>query len=268
MVLTSPKRRGFILLPGRDYELNLPKGHLSPSQILLYLQCAEKYRREYVEGIRGPLTWPLAEGQTMARTMERANKEFLVSERHIAKDRLLDWHRRYAKTECVNATGNDCDLQTVIDRGKEFLTKFDHTQLKPVMVGKTPGVEIAKTIKIAGVPIKLVADLLEAEGVIDFKVASSTRYYDGERDLQMSFYAVAFNRTDVSFCVFCKKKMEIAWVPGTRDLKKTKKWLEIVVSRVAHAISNGVFPPTNPAKDFLCSPKWCPHWETCYGRFV
>jgi len=256
------------MLPGRDYELKLPKGHLSPSQITLFLQCGEKYYREYVLGQRGPLTWPLAEGQTMARTMEWANKAFLADGEHLHKEALLTVHRTYANEECEKATGDDCDLQTVIDRGKEFLTKFDHTQLNPVMVGTKPGVELAKTIKIAGVPIKLVVDLLESEGVIDFKVAASTRYYDGERDLQMSFYAVAFDRTDVSFCVFCKKKMEIAWVPGTRDLKKTKKWLEIVVSRVAHAISNGVFPPTNPAKDFLCSPKWCPHWETCYGRYV
>ena len=47
--------------------------------------------------------------------------------------------------------------------------------------------------------------------------------------------------------------------PGAR------KWMFETVSRMHHAISNGVALPA-PEGSWYCSPKWCGYWNLCKGK--
>ena len=49
-------------MPGVDYELDLPRQHLSYSQISLYLKCPAQYYHRYVLGMASPFSVHFFEG--------------------------------------------------------------------------------------------------------------------------------------------------------------------------------------------------------------
>jgi hypothetical protein len=257
--------------PGKDYTLNLPKPHLSYSQVDLYRRCPEKYYRRYILGIKEPTTWALAEGSVMAKVLEGSNLHKVAHGKHVSLNRVKLLHHATATALCKDIQGDESSLTEVISRGEKFLTKFwglDGPDLEPCMVNGKPGVELEIQEEFGGVPFVLIPDVIEEGCVVDGKVAKTTRYYNAEHDLQLSLYAVAAKRKKVGYLVFCKQSGKIEELWGTRNLKRTRTWCDMLVGRVAFGISMGVFPPTDPAKDFLCNPKWCAHWDTCYGTCV
>ena len=254
--------------PGKDYTLNLPKPHLSYSQVDLYRRCPEKYYRRYILGIKEPTTWALAEGSVMAKVLEASNNGKVMEGKHLSLSVAKGFHGDVATDLCEGIQGDESSLQEVISRGEKFLTKFwglDGPDLEPCMVNGKPGVELEIQEEFGGVPFILIPDVIEEGCVVDGKVAGSTRFYNAEHDLQLSLYSVAAKRKKVGYLVFCKKSGKIEELWGERNLKRTRTWCDMLVGRVAFGISMGVFPPTDPAKDFLCNPKFCAHWDTCYG---
>lgn len=259
-------------VPGKDYTLNLPKDHLSYSQVDLYRRCPEKYYRHYVLGEKEPTTVALVEGLVMSKCLEKSNLHRAKTGEHLCLSKVIKLHGREAKKGCRDLPGDGTErgisCEEIITRGINFLTKFwgpDEPDVEPAVIDGKPGAELEIKLEFGGIPFICVPDLIEEICVLDFKVVKSTRFLKAESDLQLSLYAVATSRTKVGYIVFCKKNGKIEWLTGERDLKRTRRWCDIVVGRVAFGISMGVFPPTDPSSDFLCNPRWCHWWDTCYG---
>ena len=167
-------------------------------------------------------------------------------------------------------TWYDQDEDEVLDRGLKFIETFWETgsngpDIEPQMIGDKPGCEAAFEIELAGIKIIGFADLVEDGNVSDYKVAKTARFYDVERSLQLSIYALAFEKRRVGYYVFEKKTGKVVELFANRNLKATRKWVEFVVGSVAQGISRSVFPPCQQENAFLCSEAWCPHYGTCAG---
>lgn len=259
-----------IPIAGEDYELKLPKDHLSYSQIDLYLKCPEKYRRRYDEGVQGPYTVALAEGTVMGKVLERVGKRLLPGKtgkrgKPPALKTAQNWWDKAAAEEFPKVDEWYSENERVVEtRGHAFLKGFyaedEPARMKPVAV------EEERTILIAGVPVLLIPDLVEENFVIDYKVARTDRNYKVDDSLQLSLYAYGFEKERVAYMIFRKEKLDHVLLPSERRNPNWQFWLEFTVAQVARAISMEVFPPCLPEENWLCSPKWCEHWKTCFGK--
>lgn len=259
-------------MAGVDYTLNLPKPHLSFSQLDLYLQCPTKYEKTYIDGVREPSSSAPLEGTVMSKVMDTAGRQFLEKGKWPSIKQMQKMHGDFAKqlwTTAILETGKPKgdSMDVVIHRGKEFLSDiWDHVFLEPItMPNGKPGCEYEINQDIAGVPFLGFVDMVETGVISDFKVARNTEWYNVEHSLQMSTYSHCLQREDVRFIVFCKESMSIEVLHTTRHLKKNALWVNYNVAMVAKAISSGSFPPCNPAKNKLCSPKFCNFYSSCYG---
>ena len=258
-------------MAGVDYVLNLPKPHLSYSQIDLYMQCPTKYEKTYIQGVREPSSSAPMEGTVMSKVMDTAGRQFLEKGKWPSIKQMQKMHGDFARqlwTAAILETGKPKgdSMDVVIRRGQMFLQNiWDELTLNPIMFKGKPGCEYEIKQDIAGVPFLGFVDMVEEGVVSDFKVARSTEWYDADHSLQLGTYSHCLQREYVRFIVFCKESMCIETLTSRRDLKKNALWVNYSVAMVAKAISSGSFPPCNPAKNKLCSPKFCSFYSSCYG---
>lgn len=254
-----------IPLPGKDYTLNLPKPHLSISQIETYMRCPRQYCFRYVDGAPSVTSSAQFEGTALAYALELLGKS-IMDDCRMALGETIQSHAHYIRQHApeVDRWDNNDDPQALKIRAEIFLNAFwEQGQAEALRPKKC---EEEFKLEIAGVPVVGVVDVVEENYVFDYKVHKSMRFLKPDHSLQLSMYAHAFQKSRVGYIVFLKEgKKPLEIVSSTRDLEKTKRWLEIVVSTVAQGISSGAFPVCNPAENFLCHKNWCDHWAACYG---
>jgi hypothetical protein len=262
--LTKKQLQPLIPMPGVDYELNLPKGHLSHSQVELYLQCAMKFWYRYVLGVKEPYNVNLAEGQIMSKVAEATNRHYMEHEKHLSLKEVLKTLGVVANKELKKVKKWMKETpDSVLGRQEDFLRRLWTTDSGPDW--EPTGAEVEFNVEIAGVPVNGFIDMTEVSEVTDFKVAKNTRFYQPTKSLQLDLYCHVAQIPYGSFLVFEKESGKITPKGELRNLKKVKRWLEIVYSNVAMGISNGQFHPCNPKENFLCSEQWCHNWKNCYG---
>jgi len=259
-----------IPLPGKDYDLDLPSGHLSVSQIETMLRCPAQYDYARIQKLPTESSAAAAEGSAMALTINGSCHHWGETGQHWDSDLAMKHHYEFVKEEWEALNSEHETYYPPAEatrRGADFINQFfNGLDLHPVKVAGVLGSEIPFKIKIAGVCIKGIADMVENKSVTDFKVGKSAYFYDPVKSLQLSMYAVAFKKRRVFYCVFEKKTGKILWKEGSRDLKKTKAWLERIVSTVAMQISCRHFPPRPSPINSLCDPRWCDFYNVCFGR--
>lgn len=266
-------------IAGTDYELNLPKGYLSNSQIEKYLNCPEQYRRAYVLGEEELYNENLAEGQAFHTVLRKTNDRYLRTGRHSTSLQAIKQLREAIAIE-NNKLPEPLTKQGMkpwLERGIGFIKaawgKKDQPIWRPCkMEDGKPGVEWEWKMELAGVPLTGFCDLVEETNCTDFKVASSARdwnkklKYDPVQSLQANLYRIAANRLRFGFEVFEKSTGKVQFLSHkVDDLEPIRQWVTFAVAHVAKAISLGVFPPTSPDKNGLCDERWCPFWKTCAG---
>lgn len=264
-----------IPVAGQDYELNLPKGHLSFSQIDLYLNCPQKYYRSVVLGEEEEYTEPLAEGQAMHTVMKETNLTRFKTKKHLPLDKAIKLHRRACKDEAKKLSGAG-DPNEWMARGEQFLTKA-WGKRGPVwrpcrMDDGKPGVEWDWNLELAGVKVKGISDLVEEGNCTDYKVASAARdyrkkpKYDPLKGLQANLNRIATQRNRFCFEVFEKMTGKIELLSAkVKELEPIERWVTFVVANVAQSISAGAFAPCDPTKNGLCDQRWCDFHSTCAG---
>ncbi len=251
---------------GKDYELKLPKDHLSYSQINQYMNCPQQYYREQIEHKPNNYSSEAFEGVSMAYTLEAIGNAKKQDKKLPTIKALMKRWEVFTELNSAEVTQWNDYIPVLRDRAQQFLTMFiaqEATELRPT------GVEQDFALNIAGVPVVGRADIVEQRYVWDYKVTGNPFYLKPDTSLQLDLYSLAFQKNHVGYIVLDRKKpdaLKIMQIRSTRlDLEKTQRWVEIVVSGVAQAISKGVFPVCDPAKNALCSEKWCGQWHDCRG---
>ncbi len=266
-------RKASLPMPGVDYELDLPAKHLSYSQISLYLQCPSQYSHKYVLGMSTPNSVYFFEGKCLHHVLEQTGNRWSKKGKHL---NYSDAEKEYGKYFNKNEGGVEewfgIDPDEVSARANSFLKiLFDENRspqlldvIQPRMIGKKPGTEIRWKKDFAGVPVIGVTDLLTEKRVWDYKVVGKTP--DADNSLQLSFYSAAHDIANVGFFAFLKTKTpSVKLIPTIRKPRKTKQWLDAVVSRVALGISKKIWTPCEGELSWWCSEKWCSVWKECRG---
>lgn len=250
--------------------------HLSSSQITLYLQCALKYKFQYVEGRPKPFRpSALAFGSALHSALDWLHKERMkgrpVSMEMLHKIYDADWF-----TQKVDAQirFKDGEQEMVLGAlGKELLTLYLEEPEK-----KIAGAEVHFNVPLAdpftgeslGMNLEGFLDLVEADGtVVEFKTsAAALSGSDIDGRLQFTAYSYAYEFLHrkppkaIKVVNFVKAKKPRIAIAETRRTKADYGGFIHVAREVLRGIKAEVFPP-NPS--FWCKEceyaAICPLWQ-------
>jgi CRISPR/Cas system-associated exonuclease Cas4 (RecB family) len=248
----------------------LPKGYLSFSAISTYLKCPRQFEFAYVQGIKNPPAVALVEGSSIHESLEATNKEHIGNKKYlptkvmqeIFADSFSDNSKEIPSEEWEKSgLGKD----DVIHRGKALLKEY-----ADITAPKITPVAVEKSIEIlmGGVPVVGFIDLVDKNGVLDYKTTSKSKSQaEADSSLQLSIYAEAENMDSVGFCSLIKTKTpKVEIIRSHRDLGD-RLAAGAVIKSVADAIKKGAFPMTDPSNTFPCSEKWCGYYHLCRGKY-
>lgn len=287
-----------------DFELTksqskyeLPTGYLSVSQVNLYNECPERYRRKYVEGNRTPGSSNLSQGRLVHEVIDRLNKYKIshggaVPPAELGQDIISDIGADFFDDVATWDPRNPSQ-EHAIHYAREIVTLYTR-DLLPRLDIRAAELEVFGLVNEA-VPFLGYIDIvtvgeankdLEAadpsldrravkpgDMIGDFKVTG--RNYGKHRvanSLQLSVYAGLTRTRDVGYYLLIDRSdrnREANRSPQIKTHKSTRTDTEIrhaynVVERTAQAISAGNFPLTNP-ESWMCDAKWCPFYAQCRG---
>lgn len=276
-------------LTASDSGLQLPTSYLSYSQINLYGNCGERYRRKYVLGNRQPGSSNMAHGRLMHHIIENMllhKRDKGVPPKEFHHDLLSSKMTEYFE-EVDTWDPKIPDMKVAENASRELLDIYYRDRLPEVRVRD---VELKLNTRLRGrIPFVGYIDLVEkgpledtntddpfydpteiqsTDSIRDTKI-TGRKYGKArvENSLQLTLYAEALDVEDVGFDLLVqKKRSEFVGQRSTRNRGEKEHALD-VVDDIANAISAGVFMKTNP-EHWMCSKKWCPFWDQCRGRHL
>lgn len=258
----------------------LPK-HISISQINTYLKCGEKYRLQYIEGIKQPPNMVMIKGIVFHKVAETNNLQKKVTKtdlctyemKEIASNHLdlsLSGEVMYKKKEKENVSKTKGEAKDSLIHAVEQLA----INTKDVMPIET---ESEYNIKIPGIekPLKAIIDCITDDNrVIDYKVTGKPKtQLEADVDIQLMAYALIYR---VNYGVFPKTQFHNYTAKHTikdghqtifNELttmhdENTITPLINTLKAVTEAIEKGIFlPAAKGAWD--CSPTACMHYHSC-----
>lgn len=260
-------------------KVDLPVGHLSVSQVNMWLRCGRAYRFRYCDGIVGPPKAAMAEGKTMHRALEVGQREHMKTATMPPLDIMLDAYSDSWKIESADVeTYEDASEKIILKRNRIFLTEY-HKRVMPYTKPLAVEKRLWISTKNLHVPVLGYIDLvakddrprdphapvMPQEEVIDYKVMGKTASRaEIDNSLQLTTYTYATRLPAARYDMFIKTKSpKLATIRTTRTAKDWK-WAETIFEEVAKAIAAGIFPPGSP-EGWWCQKKWCYYWDLC-GR--
>ncbi|MEX1138924.1 MAG: PD-(D/E)XK nuclease family protein [Bacteroidota bacterium] len=250
--------------------------HLSSSQITLYLQCALKYKFQYVENRPKPFRpSALAFGSALHSALDWLNKERMkgrtVSLEELHRIYDADWFTQKVDAEIRFKDGEQ--EMALAALGKEFLTLYLEEPVK-----KIAGAEIHFNVPLAdpftgealGMNLEGFLDLVEADGtIVEFKTSAATlSASDLDGRLQFTAYSYAYEflhrkpPKEIKVVNFVKAKKPRIAIAETRRTKADYAGFVHVAREVLKGINAEVFPPS---PSFMCKEceyaSICPLWQ-------
>jgi len=258
--------------------LDLPKTHISVTQVHLYQNCPKAYYWRYVKDLIVPPAARAIEGKAVHQSLEKGHRERMSSGKMAPLELLLEAHNdawKDMKPE-IETWDEDHDENSILKRARMFLTQY-HTKhlpaLKPVGVEKrfwwTVGQRHIPVLGFIDLILDKPKEAAEDPGncpeVVDYKVvARSKSQADIDSDLQLTTYSRATGIPQVRFDQFVKTTSPTVKILQSRRDVKSYRWAEAVFEGVAQAINAGIFPPCNTGS-WICTEKWCGYWSRCRG---
>jgi RecB family exonuclease len=223
----------------REPEAQAP--HLSYSRLEKYLQCPEKYRLYYIEGLRPRVpAASLAFGQTMHQALAQyfqAHMDPVVCFQENWK-LLQDEELMYAHRDT---------WASLAAKGHGLLEKFMQEDVQ--LIGNVQASEKPFELKLSNLDlpfvgvIDLIADVFEKRTVVDFKTAAAD-YEPHEADLsdQLTAYKMAEpDAEQLAFCVLIKtKEPRIEWHVSRRGNNQLLEFLG-KAKLISHEIARRAF---------------------------
>lgn len=281
----------------RAYELALPRGYLSQSQVGLYLKCGRAYEFRYVLGMSSRGNSAMAQGTAVHATADILHKSMIL-QAPVGLDEMKaaysDAHdKAFDPAHELELDEADTDLGVVKDRGMGLVELYRKAALgeyvMPVGKGETPGPALRPLYVTASeravrttvvmkdvtgvpshepVPIIAIMDVEEPHMVRDLKVRKKLPpATEAKNSLQLNIYAVVKEKPDVSIDALIKPsaklperyiRYEVTTTESSRDHAVN------IFTEVADDIRAGRFRFTSP-DNWWCSEGWCSYWNQCRG---
>lgn len=255
------------------------KPHISYSQINMFLRCPRQYEFRYVNGLKFPPGAALLLGKTWHAGIETNYKQKMETGKDLPIEQMKDifsdnLNQSAEQEEYVFREGESLD--SVKDVGIQ-ITELHHKAIAPKVEPLLVEKEFRLPLKNRNKDLLGYIDLVDGKNgifIVDNKSKSKTpsqREFDG--DLQFSIYSLAHRMITGELesglrmdCVVKTKTPKAVQLYTTRETNELV-WVLDLIETVDDAIQTGVFPPSNPVSNFLCSEKWCGYWDICKNKY-
>lgn len=247
-------------------------GHLSSSQMNLYLQCSLKYKFRYIDKIPVPFKPSgLAFGSAIHSTLSWFHKERKKGNEVTLEDFLrlfdVDWYSQRADAEIRYKSGENEGRLTVI--AKEILALYYHQEHNGVADSEIPFVVPLVNPSNGdrlGLNLEGFIDLIEKDDtIVEFKISNQTITQKNVDDnLQLTAYSYAFEiiyqkpPKHLRVVNFVKTKKPKMIVLKTGRDKNDYQRLFCLSGQVLKGIQSQIF---YPRPSFWC--KDCEYGEHC-----
>lgn len=263
------------------------------TQISVYLNCARKYKFNYVDRIpkigvnigmtlgkslhgymEEVLTARLCSADFTSKVRKEVLHECNDQMRTIIQDQIREYHVMLEEqNQCLINLQADVDLDQASDQFLALGEQWDKDilpELKPLAV------EQKIEMDIGGAPFIMYIDLINqserGKQIIDWKVTTKAKGEAAAKNsLQLSIYAMATDSPNVAFGSLIRpaEGKERNWKPRVELHHATRnshdyKWAEEIVASAVEGIQAGVFPLCS-TENFLCTEKFCDFWTICRG---
>jgi hypothetical protein len=266
---------------------DLPREHLSFSQVNLWRTCAERYRREYILKQPRPSSSNLGHGRLMHHVVENLNIFKLENDGELppldfANDTISGalneytenieiWDPKVPDLETLENVTRELIQIYVDDRLPETRPRAVELEIRYMINGRIPYkgfIDLVEKSELDTSPYKPFEgfqEIMITDIVTDLK--NTTKKYGPQKvlnSMQLSLYASALGIERVAYDLLVqKKKSEFVRQESWRSPGE-KAHAEDVVEDVAKAISAGIFPKADP-ESWACSEKWCSYYADCRG---
>ena len=243
----------------------IPGEVLSPSQASTYLQCSARWAYKYFYGLPDSVSGKAIRGTAVHALVAHAARAKMAGY-ELEPDGLADqWDVIWEEASDGAAFQVDENVDELKASGAVLARKYLEEalpQINPVAV------EIPLAGTIAGIPVRGIADLVDASGcVIDIKTSSRRPSgLSGDHALQMATYSAlmpetASTRIDTLIATKSPQLVTIDHTPGDAG----RKLVERMYPLVAEGIAGGLYLPNRAST--LCSKRNCPYWKECQIEF-
>ena len=246
---------------------NLPKSHLSHSQINMFLRCPKQYEFRYLEGLVMPPSGNLILGGAGHKALEHNYSQKIDSKKDLNETEVTEYFanefEERAKEEVDWQDNKPGDLK---DGGVRVLKEYQKTTaplIQPRVVEQEFNIEFENTDYTLKGFIDLITIVNE---IVDHKI--SGRKPSNIDDKQLTIYRIAYKELNgqvppksVRFdYLVTKKTPEI--VPFRIDItdEDEDEVLELI-GDVSRAIKSGIF--YRRTEGWMCNPKYCGYYYEC-----
>jgi hypothetical protein len=246
---------------------NLPRNYLSASQANLYLNCPQKFEREYVKGIRPdtPRSAALSTGSVVHKIVETHLLEVLAGGRESSETQL------FSSIPLSSYYEDNVDLEdSSVQEWVLYAQNLYKTWYKGVGMSVMPTQSELRFESFVGdVPVLGFIDYVDNSTgkpeIVDLKVAKRSKSEaDCRNSLQLAMYAITQKNPCVRFDTVVKTKIPKVGVARHTFTKSELGYYTDLIGEIATNISAGNFPMTSPTQ-WMCTPKWCGHYASCRG---
>lgn len=272
-VLVDPRSAKYLRQRRYASELELPKTHISVSQVNAYLRCPLSYYWRYVEGIRTPPTAAMSFGTAMHRAIEANNIHKVQHNENMPLTEVKKaWNEAWVHAAGYTDFTEDEDPGEIQDEGTRMLDVYMEQiapTVQPILVEHVFEIDLGE-----GFTLKGIIDCVDQNGVIiDNKTTKRTPSGDPTSgNLQLVAYSVAHREilgmpesgVRLDYLIRTKTPKVVSFSGPPRNELEIRRTLKLI-SSTARAIRLGVFMP-NPG-NFMCSPTGCGYWDICHEQW-
>jgi hypothetical protein len=266
------------IFPSGFEDPGLPSGVFSASQYNLYKTCGEAYRRRYVERASRRSGAALVKGVAVHAGAEFSHRALLLGAGLPSLEEAVTAVERSFREGAEEEVDWGGSTETaVLDEARKLYAHY-HKQALPKV--RPLAVEQHFSLKIGTVPVQGYIDLIDDVGgvefegmvsmgqptVVDLKTSKAAwSQAEADSDPQFTLYSLA---TKIS-CVRVDNLVNLKGGPMLmqRTSVRTPHQLQVLTEdyeETADFIKRGIFPKA-PLDSWICTPKWCEHWESCRG---
>jgi PD-(D/E)XK nuclease superfamily len=253
------------------------KPHVSYSQLNLFANCAEAYRRRYIENEIIPPGIAALRGRAVHVAAELNHRQKLTTGVDLPLQDLVDAaatgfdtakREGYWLTPDEESEGADHALGHAKDRAVK-LTGLYASAVAPAIQPAMVEERIRIVLPDSPADILGVLDVATTDGRIkDLKTAGRSKsQLDADTSLQLSVYALTYHAKTGQHAAGCDMEVLVdTAVPKHQRLTtvRTRRDFEVLVARtnaLLNARKAGIFPPANLGH-WLCGPKYCGYFLT------
>lgn len=263
-------RSEFELLKNKNIEDgSLPRGYLSPSSISKLQNCGEQFRRYYVEGEDGgPPSPKMQLGTDVHLMVEDFCTLFFARCRDVGIDPLeVSVGNRAELLPSLEEVMeyNDCEDDQAQKIFALWHKEMSDSLYVPLSSEQTYYCATGDTPIMAKVDLVLLDLATNTTSVVDLKVGTKKR--NSAESTQLAIYSVAAGYSSVGYWQMIPPKVRVGAKSELSITEVDNRFLDFVemtIQAAARAIKAGIYLPAQPG-DWMCSSKYCGHFEKCRG---